>query len=46
VSWNNNNAEDPNRHFTYYREGITGVVRQSGLGDYLVPLSIYQPCRN
>jgi predicted RecB family nuclease len=45
VAWNNNNAENAIRQFAYYREEITGVLREGGLSDYLVLLSIYQTCR-
>ncbi len=45
VSWNNNNAENAIRQFAYYRDEITGVLREVGLQDYLVLLSIFQTCR-
>ena len=45
VPWNNNNAENAIKRFAYYREGTVGVMREAGLNDYLVLLSIYQTCR-
>ena len=45
VPWNNNNAENAIKRFAYYREITTGMLRESGLTDYLVLLSIFQTCR-
>ena len=45
VPWNNNNAENAIKQFAYYRENTTGTLKESGLNDYLVLLSIYQTCR-
>jgi len=45
VSWNNNLAENAIRQFAYYREDQPGRLRESGLVDYLVLLSLYQTCR-
>jgi predicted RecB family nuclease len=45
VPWNNNNAENAIKQFAYYREGTTGALKEAGLNDYLVLLSIYQTCR-
>jgi hypothetical protein len=45
VSWNNNNAENAIKRFAYYREGTVGCLKEAGLSDYLVLLSIYQTCR-
>jgi predicted RecB family nuclease len=45
VSWNNNNAENAVRQFAYYRDGNPGRLKEPGLNDYLVLLSIYQTCR-
>jgi uncharacterized protein (TIGR03067 family) len=45
VSWNNNLAENAIRQFAYYREAHPGRLRESGLKDYLVLLSLYQTCR-
>ena len=45
VPWNNNNAENAIKQFAYYREDTTGAMKETGLNDYLVLLSIYQTCR-
>jgi len=45
VPWNNNNAEYAVKQFAYYRENTVGNMRESGLIDYLVLLSICQTCR-
>ncbi|MBI5594050.1 MAG: IS66 family transposase [Deltaproteobacteria bacterium] len=45
VPWNNNNAENAIKRFAYYREDTVGIMREKGLNDYLVLLSIYQTCR-
>jgi hypothetical protein len=45
VPWNNNNAENAIKRFAYYREDTVGVMKEAGLSDYLVLLSIYQTCR-
>jgi hypothetical protein len=45
VAWNNNNAENAIKRFAYYREGTVGCLREPGLADYLVLLSLYQTCR-
>jgi hypothetical protein len=45
VPWNNNNAENAIKRFAYYREETTGMLKERGLSDYLVLLSIYQTCR-
>ena len=45
VPWNNNNAENAIKQFAYYRENRPGVMKESGLEDYLVLLSIFQTCR-
>ncbi len=45
VPWNNNNAEHAVKHFAYYREYADGMVKESGLKDYLVLLSIYLTCK-
>jgi predicted RecB family nuclease len=44
VPWNNNNAEHAVKHFAKYRIISNGRMRESGLQDYLVLLSIYQTC--
>jgi len=45
VAWNNNTAENAIKRFAYYREGTVGCLKETGLADYLVLLSIYQTCR-
>jgi predicted RecB family nuclease len=45
VPWNNNNAENAIRRFAYYREGTPGCLKEAGLRDYLVLLSVCQTCR-
>jgi len=40
VPWNNNNAENAIRRFGYYREDSVGRVKEPGLKDFLVLLSI------
>ena len=45
VPWNNNNAENAIRRFAYYREDTPGVLKEGGLSDYLVLLSICHTCR-
>jgi hypothetical protein len=44
VPWNNNNAENAIRRFGYYREDNVGRLKESGLEDYLVLLSICHTC--
>jgi predicted RecB family nuclease len=45
VPWNNNNAEHAIRYFAYYRRISDGMLREGGLSDYLVLLSINQTCK-
>jgi predicted RecB family nuclease len=45
VPWNNNNAENVIRQFGYYRDRTAGMMREAGLRDYLVLLSLCQTCR-
>jgi predicted RecB family nuclease len=45
VGWNNNLAENGIRQFAYYREDHSGRLKELGLKDYLVLLSLYQTCR-
>src|SRR5207244_6237690 len=45
VPWNNNNAENAIKRFAYYREDTVGTMREAGLRDYLVLLSLCQTCR-
>jgi hypothetical protein len=45
VPWNNNNAENAIKRFARYREDTVGVMKESGLTDYLTLMSIYVSCR-
>jgi predicted RecB family nuclease len=45
VPWNNNNAEHAVKQFAYYRDIADGRIVESGLGHYLVLLSIAQTCK-
>ena len=45
VPWNNNNAEHAIRAFADYRKISDGKMREQGLSDYLVLLSIYETCK-
>jgi hypothetical protein len=45
VPWNNNNAENAIKRFAYYREDTVGVMKEAGLTDYLVLLSLCHTCR-
>ena len=40
-----NNAEHTIKRFAYYRRIADGQMREKGLSDYLVLLSIYQTCK-
>ena len=45
IPWNNNNAESAIKPFAKYRRKVKGTIRQSGLEDYLILLSIQQTCK-
>jgi predicted RecB family nuclease len=45
VPWNNNPAEHAIHAFAYFREVSDGQLREEGLSDYLVLLSVYQTCK-
>jgi hypothetical protein len=45
VPWNNNNAENAIKRFAYYREDTVGTMKEQGLKDYLVLLSVCHTCR-
>src|SRR5262249_12696271 len=45
VPWNNNCAENAIKRFAYYREDTAGVMKEAGLKDYLVLLSLCHTCR-
>jgi hypothetical protein len=36
VPWNNNNAENAIKHFAYFREETTGMMKERGLSEFLV----------
>jgi predicted RecB family nuclease len=45
VPWNNTNAENAIKRFASYRAKTVGMMREEGLTDYLVLLSLCQTCR-
>ncbi len=45
VPWNNNNAEHAVKAFANLRDVIDGTTSESGLGDYLVLLSLCETCK-
>jgi hypothetical protein len=45
VPWNNNNAENAIKRFAYYREDTAGTMKEAGLSNYLLLLSICHTCR-
>jgi hypothetical protein len=45
VPWNNNNAEHAVKLFAHYRRISDGRMREEGLSDYLVLLSVYETCK-
>jgi predicted RecB family nuclease len=45
VSWNNNLAEDAIKRVSNYREDVGRSVKEAGLTEHLVLLSLYQTCR-
>jgi predicted RecB family nuclease len=45
VPWNNNAAEHAIKAFARFRELYDGQLREEGLSDYLVLLSVYQTCK-
>ena len=45
VPWNNTNAEHAIKQFAYYREDTVGLMKEFGLNNYLVLLSICHTCR-
>ena len=45
VPWNNNNAENAIKRFAYYRQDTVGIMKEPGLKDYLVLLSLCHTCR-
>ena len=45
VPWNNNNAEFAIRRLSYFRDENARFMKEGGISDYLVLLSVYQTCR-
>jgi Transposase IS66 family len=45
VSWNNNLAENAIKRIADYREDVGRSVKEAGLTEHLVLLSVYQTCR-
>lgn len=45
VPWNNNGAENAIRRFSYFRDETAPSMKEPGLHDYLVLLSVFQTCR-
>src|SRR5262249_15012741 len=45
VAWNNNLAEDAIKRVSNYREDVGRSVKEAGLVEHLVLLSLYQTCR-
>jgi len=45
IPWNNNNAENAIKPFAKYRALTKGTLREKGLKDYLILLSIEQTCK-
>lgn len=45
VPWNNNNSENAIRRFAYYRDSNPGRLKETGLKEYLVLLSLCQTCQ-
>lgn len=44
VPWNSNCAENAIKRFAYYRAVTKSAMKEAGLNDYLVMLSIFQTC--
>jgi predicted RecB family nuclease len=45
VPWNNTNAENAIKQFARHRENAAGVMKEAGLKDYLLLLSVCHTCR-
>jgi len=45
IPWNNNPGEHAVKAFAYYRRVYDGMLREGGLSDYLVLLSVYETCK-
>ncbi|MCD4818502.1 MAG: TM0106 family RecB-like putative nuclease [Candidatus Cloacimonetes bacterium] len=44
IPWNNNNAENAIKPFAKFRARTKGILREKGLKDFLILLSIQQTC--
>ncbi len=45
VPWNNNNAENAIKRFAYYRAHASGMLKDSGVTNFLKLLSVCQTCK-
>ena len=45
IPWNNNNVENAIKPLAKYRAETKGILREKGLKDYLIILSIQQTCK-
>jgi predicted RecB family nuclease len=45
VSWNNNVAENAIKRVSHYRDDVGRSIKEAGLIEHLVLLSLYQTCR-
>ncbi|MFQ5688474.1 MAG: transposase [Candidatus Scalindua sp.] len=45
IPWNNNNAENAIKPLAKYRARAKGILREEGVKNYLVLLSIQQTCK-
>jgi hypothetical protein len=45
IPWNNNNAENAVKVFSYYRKLTKNRLKENGMSDYLILLSILQTCK-
>jgi predicted RecB family nuclease len=45
IPWNNNNAENAIKRFAYYRAHASGMMRESGVANFLALLSVCQTCK-
>ncbi len=45
IPWNNNNAENGIKAFSHYRKLTNNQLKEEGMSDYLVLLSILQTCK-
>jgi hypothetical protein len=45
VPWNNNPAEHAVKGYVYVRELYDGMMKQEGLSEHILLLSVYQTCK-